>query len=61
MSKPFFSLNFDPIKNSSRGYTRMVNANISTRGNKFWISFEGGKKFAQSWWHISELHHTTMP
>jgi hypothetical protein len=48
MSKPFFSLNFDPIKNSSRGFAYMVNVNISTRGNKFRISFEGGKKFAQS-------------
>ena len=48
MSKLFFSLNFDPIKNSSRGYACMVNVNISTRGNTFRNCFEGGKKFAQS-------------
>jgi hypothetical protein len=43
-----FSLNFDPIKNSSGGFVCMLNMNISTKGNKFRISFEGRKKFAQS-------------
>jgi hypothetical protein len=48
MSKPVFSLNFDPIKNSPRGFACMVNVNISTRENEFSISFEGRKKFSQS-------------
>jgi hypothetical protein len=48
MSKPVFSFSFGPIKNPSRAFACMVNVNISTRGNKYGISFEGGKKFAQS-------------
>src|ERR1700723_1984737 len=55
--KCFCSLSFDSNKNSSRAIVRIVNGNISTRGIKLLIYFEGRKPFAQNWWCLSALHH----